>query len=298
MKKLKLRFFLPRQSLVTIYKSFIRPHLDYGVFIYDRLNNSSFVQNIEAIQYNAALAITGAIKRILREKLYDELGLESLSSRRWIRRLLTFHKYFTNKNPLYLYSIIPKVNVESRTRQRENIPLLKTRTDAFKYSYFPNTIQEWNKIGVSTRNLPFTIFKNLLLKSIRPKPKLIFGLHNPNGLKHLTRLRHGLSHLREHKFKHNFQDTINPLCSCGENIETTEHFFLHCQNFNHFRLTLLNSLANIDPDLPNMGSKELTDLLLYGSSKFNTTFNNKILSCSIQFILSSNRFSVNYLNNS
>ena len=118
-------------------------------------------------------------------------------------------------------------------------------------------------------------------------------MHNPNGLKHLTRLRHGLSHLREHKFKHNFQDTINPLCSCGENIETTEHFFLHCQNFNHFRLTLLNSLANIDPDLPNMGSKELTDLLLYGSSKFNTTFNNKILSCSIQFILSSNLFSVN-----
>ena len=289
----KLFYLIPRTALVTIYKSFIRPHLDYGDFIYDKPNNSSFIQNIEAVQYNAALAITGAIKGSSREKIYDELGLESLSSRRYIRRLLTFHKYFTNKSPLYLYSIIPKVNLESRTRHRENIPLLKTRTDAFKYSYFPNSIQEWNKIGVSTRNLPFTIFKNLLLKSVRPKPNLIFGLHNPNGLKHLTRLRLGLSHLREHKFKHNFQDALNPLCSCGENIETTEHFFLHCQNFNHFRLTLLNSLASINTDLPNMDSKELTDLLLYGSSKFNTTLNNKILSCSIQFILSSDRFSVN-----
>ena len=289
----KLFYLIPRNSLVTIYKSFIRPHLDYADFIYDKPNNDSFVQNIEAIQYNAALAITGAIKGTSKDRLYQELGLESLSARRWSRRLLTFHKYFTSKSPLYLYSIIPKVNFESRTRQRENIPLLKTRTDAFKYSYFPNSIQEWNKISVSTRNLPFTIFRNFLLKSIRPKPKLIFGLHNPKGLKHLTRLRLGLSHLREHKFKHNFQDSINPICSCGGDIETTEHFFLHCQNFSLFRVTLLNSLANIDSDLINMDSKELTNLLLYGSSKFDLAFNNKVLSCSIQFILSSDRFSAN-----
>ena len=102
--------------------------------------------------------------------------------------------------------------------------MLKTRTDPFKYSYFPNCIQEWNKICVSVRNLPFTIFKNFLLKSIRPKPRSIFGLHNPTGLKYLTRIRLGLSHLREHKFKHNFQDSINPICSCGSDIETTEHF--------------------------------------------------------------------------
>ena len=129
------------------------------------------------------------------------------------------------------------------------------------------------------------------MKSIRPNPRLIFGVHNPHGLKHLTRLRLGLSHLREHKFKHNFQDSINPLCSCGGAIETTEHFFLHCQNFSQFRLTLLNSLGNIDPDSKNMNSKELTNLLLYGSSKFDSFLNNKILSCSIQFILSSDRFS-------
>ena len=115
--------------------------------------------------------------------MYQELGFESLISRKWSRGSLTFYKYFTSKSPLYLYFIIPKVNIESRTRQRENIPVLKTRTDAFKYSYFPNSIQEWNKIsGVSTRNLLFTIFGNFLLKSIRPKPRLIFGLHNHKGI--------------------------------------------------------------------------------------------------------------------
>ena len=159
---------IPRNSLVTIYKSFIRPHLDFGDFIYDKPNNNNLVQNIEAIQYNAALAITGTIKGTSRDRLYQELGLESLSSRRWSRKLLAFHKYFTNKSPSYLYSIIPEVNLESRTRQNQNIPLLKTRTDAFKYSYIPNSIQECKKINVNIRNLPFTIFKNFLLKAIRP----------------------------------------------------------------------------------------------------------------------------------
>ena len=65
----KLQDTLPRTSLITIFKSFIRPHLDYGDIIYDRAYNTSFHQNIESIQYNAALAITGAVRRTSREEL-------------------------------------------------------------------------------------------------------------------------------------------------------------------------------------------------------------------------------------
>ena len=57
----KLQNALPRPSLLTIYKSFIRPHLDYGDIIYDQAYNASFQQKVESIQYNAALAIRGAI---------------------------------------------------------------------------------------------------------------------------------------------------------------------------------------------------------------------------------------------
>ena len=78
----KLQDTLPRTSLITIFKSFIRPHLDYGDIIYDRAYNTSFHQNIESIQYNAALAITGAVRGTSREKLYQELGFESLQQRR------------------------------------------------------------------------------------------------------------------------------------------------------------------------------------------------------------------------
>ena len=74
----KLQKILPRPPLITIYKSFIRSHLDYGDIIYDQAYNVSFHQKIESIQYNAALAITGAIRGTSREKFYHELGLNPL----------------------------------------------------------------------------------------------------------------------------------------------------------------------------------------------------------------------------
>ena len=58
----KLSNMLPRHSLVTIYKAFVRPHLDYRGILYDQPNNESLCQKIESIQYNAGLAITGAIR--------------------------------------------------------------------------------------------------------------------------------------------------------------------------------------------------------------------------------------------
>ena len=65
----KLQDTLPRTLLITTFKSFIRPHLDYGDVIYDRAYNASFHLNIESIQYNAVLAITGAVRGTSREKL-------------------------------------------------------------------------------------------------------------------------------------------------------------------------------------------------------------------------------------
>ena len=66
----KLQTLLPRALLIAIYKWFIRPHLGYGDMIYDQTFNMSFQQKKETIQYNAALAITGAIRGSSREKLY------------------------------------------------------------------------------------------------------------------------------------------------------------------------------------------------------------------------------------
>ena len=96
-----------RESVLTIYKSFIRPHLDYCDIIYDQPNNESFCTKIEHIQYNAALAITGAIKGTSQTKLFKEMALESLKFRRWFRQLCTFFKIKTSGKPEYLFNLIP-----------------------------------------------------------------------------------------------------------------------------------------------------------------------------------------------
>ena len=82
---LKVSLLLLRSSLLTIYKSFVRPHADYGDVIYDEPNNSRLSDKIETVQYNAALATTGAIRETSKEKLYQELGLELLKDRRSLR---------------------------------------------------------------------------------------------------------------------------------------------------------------------------------------------------------------------
>ena len=81
----RLLKLIPRNSLVTIYKSFIRTHLDCCDIIYDQPNNEGYSTKMEHIQYNVALVLTGAIKGRSQTKLYKELGLESLKFRRWFR---------------------------------------------------------------------------------------------------------------------------------------------------------------------------------------------------------------------
>ena len=103
----KFQQILLRQSLITIYKSFIRPHLDYGDIVYDRAFNESFHKNLESIQYNAAIAITGAIRGTSSEELFQDLGFESLKSRRWLRKLCLFYRIFHKKSPSYLFLLIP-----------------------------------------------------------------------------------------------------------------------------------------------------------------------------------------------
>ena len=74
----KLRHSLPRKSLLTIYKAFLQPLIDYGDIIYDQPKSESFLDKIESVQYKAALAIAGAIQGTSRDKLNQEIGLESL----------------------------------------------------------------------------------------------------------------------------------------------------------------------------------------------------------------------------
>ena len=100
----------------------------------------------------------------------------------------------------------------------------------------------------------------------------------------------GLSHLREHKFRHGFLDSLNPICSCGQNIETSTHFLLHCSNYSNERLTFLNIIRNIDRNILNKNDLKVTETLLYGDSSLNETNNALIMNATMEFLFASKRF--------
>ena len=114
------------------------------------------------------------------------------------------------------------------------------QTYFFKNFYITSTITEWNKSNQHIRNTEsYALFRKHLLRFIRPVANTIFNAHNTKRIKLSTRLRVGFSHLKKHKFRHNFQDALNPLSSCGKFAELTTHLFLHCSHFSNERLTLI-----------------------------------------------------------
>ena len=66
---------MPQKSLLTIFKAFLRPLIDYGDIIYDQPQNESFCEKLESVQCKATLAIIGAVQGTSCLKIYQELGL-------------------------------------------------------------------------------------------------------------------------------------------------------------------------------------------------------------------------------
>ena len=105
----------------------------------------------------------------------------------------------------------------------------------------------------------------MILNFIRPSASKVYNINDAIGIKLITRLRLGFSHLCEHKFKHNFRDRLNLLCSCSIEVEPTSHYFLLCHSFDVLRATLMNDLSNIDSDLLTLRDENFTNILLYGN---------------------------------
>ena len=125
-------------------------------------------------------------------------------------------KSFKSKTPKYLFKLIPEKKFPYVTKNAGNIPLFNIKHNFYKNSFFPPTITERNDLD---SNLDFGIFKNNILKFIRPKPNSFFSCCNLKEIKLITRLRLELSHLHEHKYKYNFQNCLNPLYSCGSSTD-------------------------------------------------------------------------------
>ena len=124
----------------------------------------------------------------------------------------------------------------------------------------------------------------------RPHANCTYRIHNPVGIRLLTRLRLGLNLLNEHKFRHNFAYCVNLLCSCSIKPETTLHFFLHYRNFLNIRRKLFDKIIFLDETLLQLNDESLLTVQLFGSKIYNEQVNVQILNASVDYIIDSDRF--------
>ena len=130
------------------------------------------MEQLESAQYSAALAVSGAWRGTSCEKLYDELGWESLNLRRWSRRLVLFYKIFNLITPDYTRTSIPTTPELSYSLRTHNIVgQICARTASYKASFYPHCLSEWNKLDPEIRLSPtINAFKFKLSSLIRPPP--------------------------------------------------------------------------------------------------------------------------------
>ena len=250
------------------------------------------MKTLESLQYQADLAVTGAWKGTNRNKIYEELGWESLHNRRMFRRLTLFYKIMNGLTPQYLVDPVPKPRRHLYgARITNDLHPVRCRNDRFLNSFYPDAVNCWNNLGPELRNVDtLSKFKSTVIKIIRPEKKSIFNIHNSNGIKYIFQLRVGLSSLKAHKKAHKFSDTPVDTCLCSTGIETTEHFLLNCPFFKAHRDKLFSI---VDPLISKVHptSSKVINILLYGRKDLNLEDNRTILKSTMNYILNTGRLS-------
>ena len=152
------------------------------------------------------MAITRAIKKISKKKLYQELGFQTLGWRCCSRKLCFVFKIFRNKVPSHLFKLIlnsSRFRFPGKTNNSINI---NARHNFLRIFFFPSVIYKWSMLDFEMRNS--SKYTKYLKNSIH--------IHNPIRLKPFALF----THLKKNKFKYNFQGTVVLLYKCGNEIES------------------------------------------------------------------------------
>ena len=175
---------------------------------------ADMMNSIEQVQYKTGLIVTTCWQGINREKLYEELGWESLSGRRWLRRLNIFYNISNGLSPPYLADHIPQRSV-TNIPSEQGIKTSSVGLKDMKKAFFPFCIKHWNSLDESIRSLPsISRFKTHLLTFVCPPGHPYFGIRDSIGSKRLSEIRVGFSDLRDRIFNHKF-NCASPTCKCG-----------------------------------------------------------------------------------
>ena len=288
-----------RKDKCKIYTTIIRPALEYGNVIYDNCSLSDSMK-LESAQTYATQVCTGAMKRTNNSKLLEELKWQTLKTRRQMHKNVLTFKILKDRAPNYLKTNFMLNSSKIRNLRRID-PLVypKIRLNTFANSFFPMQTKMWNNLPhdlVLTDSL--LIFKNWLIKKYcnfadNFDDSIAFSTCSSYHGKILTQIRLGLSPLRQQLFVHDIIE--NPICpSCGNDIESAEHFFLLCQIYSTQRIILFQHLSTLIINWTNYKNIDTINILVKGqllTSLNNVTTTNILIFNAVQhYMLATKRF--------
>ena len=196
----KFKFTLDRQSLEIMYKTFIRPVIEYADIVWDNISISD-QEDLERIQLEAARIISGATRLVSFDNLYTETCLEPLKSRRQKHKLCLFYKMYNSLTPSYLSDMLPLAVADitsyslRNAHQLGNIPC---KSQLLAQSFLPSTFSLWNSLSGATRQATSLFsFRSALNSSVRATPTYYYFGTRSNCIQH-ARLRMHCSSLKEH----------------------------------------------------------------------------------------------------
>ena len=128
---------------------------------------------LESVQGSAALAVTGAWRRTNTDKIYEELGWESLKKvlhRRYYRRTTLFYKIVNKCTPEYLRAPINLARIKPYNFRNTNVlEPINSRTNRFASSFYPFCVNKRNNLESNVRALPtISQFKMALIRIMTP----------------------------------------------------------------------------------------------------------------------------------
>ena len=290
---------VPRQCLEILYKSMIRPILEYAGVIFDG-SADKYLDRLEAVQRQAALSCTGAYRHTSHERLLEELGWPPLLSRRKQHRMNLMFKIQHNLTPEYLKTICPlltreRTNYDLRTGMNITTPLPKTAT--YQKSFVPQTINDWNNLAVAIRELPsIDSFKYYQKKTCGFKTNSLYHHSSSSAAINHTRIRLGLSGLSAQRFDYNHIN--DPRClTCGANNEDITHYFMLCPTYSGPRPEFLTGICdllsgnNIEIDFRSRPFRNFfLETIIKGTACLDNKVIAKIFQITHKFINESKRF--------
>ena len=278
----RLMYKLDRHTLNILYTTFIRPTLEYGdILLCNLTENQKY--SIEIVQKRAGRIISGATRGQSRNVIYEELGWESMETRRERHCILYFHKILHGQTPAFLSDLVPGhifERVSYELRNANNIDVTPARISILHNSFIPYTTRLWNRLPQHLRNIhEFDEFKCEYLKDT-PHENILFCYGNRKAGIHHARIRMGCSSLNHHLFNNHVSDSSK--CMCGYPCEDALHYFFVCELFTRQRLQLHDSIIQYAPF--NLHT------VLYGRQNLNMSVNKFIFDAVHLYIKETSRF--------